>query len=569
MKPERVQEIIDTYELPSGLAEKLVRIATQKIEEIGISGFEDTYDYIAELELKFRGFNRGQKLTSCFDDKPKDNLSLHERLGTEDINLQELIEGPESQEVLVEGITASRALEALEGVVDQGIFSIMKKLFSGYIQVQLTLTGEQVTSLQDEIMGRAEQVLNQYLVDGRLMIPRRPIRSVQFDPKLKVTFDRRRYYGNPLAFFQENIDFYGDMSRTQLQDIDHGLYSVLLSTGQLSEAIPTDERFKNHDGGDGAYRGYDSPLDYFKAHEDELKDLTKGKLESKDQGLVIALRGWGQLDEIFPPNFRGFKTALEYYNAHKEEFEGLSRTEAIKKDKNLLETLRDSGEIDEAFPLTTKRLFVKKDGNGPYHGYSCALEAYYDNLEELQDISRGELCNTFFPGLYQSLRRDGHLDLAIPKKGTRRNEEAIQTEITRIKKEQKKSLDDKVSSKPSRRFIREKKRYKSHESPLDYLRAHPEKYGHITGRGQLSKFDQGLYKTLRKWGQIDEAFPRLKPRTWRGYKNPWEFFEAHREKYEGIGLKGLRKEDRQLAYSLREWGFLEKAIPILENSNKS
>lgn len=45
------------------------------------------------------------------------------------------------------------------------------------------------------------------------------------------------------------------------------------------------------------------------------------------------------------------------------------------------------------------------------------------------------------------------------------------------------------------------------KNPLAFFNSHPDSYGGLS-RTQLSKFDAGLYESLRRWGQIEFAIPK-------------------------------------------------------------
>ena len=86
-----VKEIVGTYSLPQKLEDKIIRIATRRIDELCISGFDSTYRYIDQLIEKFRVpfWNRlpvslDRKIS--FDSRG----TFHDILGTEDLTLSKL-----------------------------------------------------------------------------------------------------------------------------------------------------------------------------------------------------------------------------------------------------------------------------------------------------------------------------------------------------------------------------------------------------------------------------------------------------------------------------------------------
>lgn len=94
--------------------------------------------------------------------------------------------------------------------------------------------------LDDDLSGiqsRIQQVRERFTIGGRLRIPNRMIKEIEFDP-LEIKFVIRNYHGNPLQYFRDNFEIYEGLSRSELVQLDEGLYQRLNFHGQLEEAIP-------------------------------------------------------------------------------------------------------------------------------------------------------------------------------------------------------------------------------------------------------------------------------------------------------------------------------------------
>ena len=76
-----------------------------------------------------------------------------------------------------------------------------------------------------------EAILKTKLKKGQSILGR-PIKQIE-----PIKFGRRTYNKNPLAFFREH-DFYKNKSRTEIYNIDAGMYEALRRWGQLHIAIP-------------------------------------------------------------------------------------------------------------------------------------------------------------------------------------------------------------------------------------------------------------------------------------------------------------------------------------------
>jgi hypothetical protein len=99
-----------------------------------------------------------------------------------------------------------------------------------------------------------------------------------------------------------------------------------------------------------------------------------------------------------------------------------------------------------------------------------------------------------------------------------------------------------------------KRKYRGYDSPLECF---IDKYGdEKIKRRQLAKEDGGLYFSLRRNDQLDEAIPK----TYRGYDSPLHYFND-KFKDRDITRKQLAKEDSGLYSSLRRRDLLDYAIP--------
>ncbi len=93
----------------------------------------------------------------------------------------------------------------------------------------------------ERFKSRLSKLARYYMREGRVVLPPYEIEGISFSP-LRIRFQQRNYGKNPLKFFQENIDVYGEMSRVELSHFDQTLYAALRKAGQIQEAIPKDGR---------------------------------------------------------------------------------------------------------------------------------------------------------------------------------------------------------------------------------------------------------------------------------------------------------------------------------------
>ena len=153
---------------------------------------------------------------------------------------------------------------------------------------------------------------------------------------------------------------------------------------------------------------------------------------------------------------------LAYFKKHFGNIT-ITRGELRKKDLGLYRSLIKHGQLDKVVLILKKR----RDFNRNPLAY---FKKHFGN----RTITRGELRKKD-PNLHASLKYYGQLYEAIPT--------------------------------PKCRNRRKPRQYNG--NPLAYFKKH---FGNRTiTRGELQKRDVGLYSTLRKYGQIDEAIPRELP----------------------------------------------------------
>lgn len=155
--------------------------------------------------------------------------------------------------------------------------------------------------------------------------------------------DNYRGYSSPLECFRDKFGK-RKITRKQLYNEDGGLHGSLIRAKQLDEAIPECVG--------KTYRGYASPLECFK-DKYAGKMITRGRLGKEDQGLYCALKSWGQLDEAIREKrgvtYRGFESPLAFFKAKYEDGK-ITRKQLEDEDWGLYQALFKAKQMDEAIP---------------------------------------------------------------------------------------------------------------------------------------------------------------------------------------------------------------------------
>jgi len=401
-----LKKIIATYELAPKLGEKILNIAQRQQEEIGFSNFLEAYNRVAYLIDLFLEKRHDQNLVRL-DCKSDRNHSLHEIIGKEDDSLSQLI----NEEMQVtKDVTLKEAWDFLQEGIDQEMLQKMKKLFSAYFEIHLDLNQEQLFSLKEVIEERIQEVFLKYVKDGKILLPRRPIKRISFNPNLKIEFARRSF-SDPLAFFRENIDYYGEMSRGQLCNVDRYLYLALLRKKQIVDAIPNIRTGSKY-GGIKIFRGFTNPLAYFNVHP-EFKELTRHELKMQDETLYDALRRYKQLEQAIPNDgrfskqdtgsglYRGCASPLDYYNVHKKELGNLKTQLDLRKiDVGLYLALKNWGQLEQVFPKIEEN----------YRGYPTPFDYYEAHVENFGELGYRYDLKLIDSALFHALKRHGQLN---------------------------------------------------------------------------------------------------------------------------------------------------------------
>jgi len=338
MKREAVvRQIIETYELTPGFSDLVVRTATRVVDERMINSFDGIYTYIAGLIERARESYapRSRRLDSPVT--ADSTTPFHEFVGTEDKDLANLFE---SESDYREKMPAYDALSILEGKLDKPYLDALRQLMeqlytTGAPDILLHTSPEWVLENVDQIQENLEEFLDRYELEGRIIIPHRPIFHIQFNP-LVVKYRQRNFHGDPLAFFREHQDRYGGLTRSQLNRVDPGLYYALRVKRQLDEAIP-----ENNDPVLKAQSSYYGP---------EFSGLIDGKPELPNKAT--------QRNQQNGNRFNGYLThdnAADYLRAHPDLYDGLSRSQLSFANVTLYAKLLYGNLLDEVIPVTFDR----------------------------------------------------------------------------------------------------------------------------------------------------------------------------------------------------------------------
>lgn len=401
-------EFIDTiFETATLSREKIEKLKNHFISWINTSEYNldlsygGIYRYATNLILKEeRGvdpLNSALSLDASFANSSFNLLNsiLTANLNRYNLNEASINKNPvtnDSSPNIVKGADLYKFLDGIKDRLDYYEYKLMDILIShcSAAAKKLPMMLDNALPNIPQLKERLEKMVKKFKINDQIVIPRKHIIEISFEPYFTIKSKRRDFEGNPLKFFNENIETYGQLSRSQLEVVDQTLYVALLKHRQIDMAIRQKRGI--------TYRGYESPLDYFNAHP-ELHNLRAKELKKIDGSLYRYLSKSGQIQKAIPKRYRGYNNALDYFNAH-PELHSLSRKGLYNGDAGLYDKLRAESNLQIAIP--------KK-----YRGYDTALE-YFNAHPELHNLSRKKLSSQD-GGLYKKLEKEGNLQIAISK----------------------------------------------------------------------------------------------------------------------------------------------------------
>ena len=227
--------VLGTFEIPKKVSQKVRYIVRSELVEVGFPHFDFLYRRTAELVEAYTNGDYNERFMLRLDAPRSDGSreTLHSLIGSPQ-NISE-----ENSEEEKPSMTIDEVVDVLSEKIDPELLLVLRNniLVNGKSPVFYSKPEELLASAK-EIEARVQEVVRTFEKDGTLLIPRRPIIEIRWNPRFYVKFGKRNFNGNYLQFFRDNIDVYKGMKRKQLHDFDGSLYRLLLKHKQLNEAIP-------------------------------------------------------------------------------------------------------------------------------------------------------------------------------------------------------------------------------------------------------------------------------------------------------------------------------------------
>ncbi len=240
--PQDLTSILATYELPPAVAARVERIAAYEIREQRLCGFDALYRRIAEL-VDIVTVPYEERYSLRLDHQPPasrfaaqhhlfEELSIHSESDQREGNY---LAPREAFDRMFARLTASQQI-MLQHLVRESRKQERER--SSDTDEEYTVPVDVLQS-SSSLVSRIDAIAHTFTAEGKILIPRRPIVYIRWNPSLWVKYGRRNFGGNPLQFYRDNIDVYDQCkTRLALRRFDYGLLEALRRAGQLDNAIP-------------------------------------------------------------------------------------------------------------------------------------------------------------------------------------------------------------------------------------------------------------------------------------------------------------------------------------------
>lgn len=233
-----VEEIVNSYEgLSNQQKQKIVEIAKRRIEDFGITSFDRQYQYVADLVEKWQSPWQ-ESLSMSLDAPIKDgeNNSFSQIIGETDPQFEDLFQEMTEEEPLDMG----QVLSIFEKELDVEDINFLQSSWERIKNMSFSSSEEENLTSVFKVQQRIKQLKEKYNKNGKLIVPIRPIKEINFEDQQNIiVFGFRSWRDtDPLDFFRKHKDVYGGMTRSELWKFDSGLFAALHKVNKIAEAIP-------------------------------------------------------------------------------------------------------------------------------------------------------------------------------------------------------------------------------------------------------------------------------------------------------------------------------------------
>ncbi|MDP3986668.1 MAG: hypothetical protein Q8P81_00390 [Nanoarchaeota archaeon] len=219
---EFVRYVLDTYDLPERTRDRLVRHSLFRLKDNEVNDFNEAYTYLNRLATEAE-LRHHAKMLSLDERVGKTERTRHERIGADDTNLVSLLESGETEETL----SGQEVIEYLSQTMDHQEIEVLTTLL-GDQKIELEASPNYLLENAEQIGARVRDLAQRYEKEGILLIPRKQVVQVEWDP-FRVKFHVRR--GRPLTEEEKEIirnayNLFGGNAKRAAEHLEYAPASV-------------------------------------------------------------------------------------------------------------------------------------------------------------------------------------------------------------------------------------------------------------------------------------------------------------------------------------------------------
>jgi len=170
-----IRSVVNTYNLSEVAKAKLTGFLFFRIKDIGIQSFDEVYSYIDKFAFDSE-LMQPSRPRSLDKDILEGTRTLHDIVGKEDSFTKDILNTNPPR-----NISGEEVLNYLSGAVDKQDVRVLSELIADS-DIEFEVSPEYLLRNAEEISRRTREVSQRYEKNGIVLLPKRPIVSISFNP---------------------------------------------------------------------------------------------------------------------------------------------------------------------------------------------------------------------------------------------------------------------------------------------------------------------------------------------------------------------------------------------------
>lgn len=240
-----VRYVVDTYDLPEKTRDRLARTALFRLRDNHVASFDEAYAYIDNLAMGIDEL-RQRYISRSLDQKVGETeRTLHEVIGIEDKGIERLFEDEQNKRRKLSG---QEVVECLSYCLDRQDTEVLSRLMEGY-NLEFDVSWSYLLENAEQIGERIRQVAHRYEKDGVILIPRKPIVQLSFNP-FEVEFEKnmgRRLTDEEISVIETAYDKFNGNANAAARHLGYADGTIRRYWRKLDFEVQEKKRFQDED----------------------------------------------------------------------------------------------------------------------------------------------------------------------------------------------------------------------------------------------------------------------------------------------------------------------------------